>query len=104
MDEGLSSLSAARRDEGALDEVGSDGDEGATRAVLGVLRWVSVNDDSDRAVFVGESVNAVEGRNDLKRKSNNVSECRAQGKLISGTYKVSTAVGNLLNCEEGRAL
>lgn len=66
MDEGLSSLFARRRED-ALDKVGSDGDEGATRTVLGVLRWVSVDDDTDGAVLVGEGVDAVEGRNDLRK-------------------------------------
>lgn len=55
--------------------------------MLGVLRWVSVDDDTDGAVLVGESVNAVEGGNDLrkeKRRGQSVSSGNA------GLYRART--------------
>lgn len=62
----------------ALDEVGSDGDERSARAVLGVLRWVSVDNDANGAVLVGEGVDAVERWDDLWGGSAEVSENRVR--------------------------
>ena len=66
-----------RTDAVNLDGIGCYGHERSARAMLGVLRWVGVDDNADGTVLVGEGVNAVERGDDLRREVESAFMCRS---------------------------